>query len=92
MGAFGRDVSGELSDEIGDWEEREVLFEIAVVAGVEQHFAALLLQEQGDEAPPEDFGHVLEVSKGDMAESPLRAEATFGDDSVHVGMKSQRLF
>ena len=48
----------------------------------------LALQEQGDDAPAEDFSHALEVSKGDVAEAPLGVEATFQDDSMDVGMKS----
>ena len=49
----------------------------------------LALQEQGDDATTEDFGHVLKVCEGDMKETSLLVEAAFQDDSVHVGMKSQ---
>jgi hypothetical protein len=48
----------------------------------------LVLQKQGDDATAEDLAHVLEVRKGDVAETALGVEATSQDDSMDVGMKS----
>ena len=49
----------------------------------------LALPEPSDHAPTEDFGHVLKVSKGYMAESSLCVEAAFQYDPVHMEMKAQ---